>query len=135
MIRIPTATKRERKPRQDREHAEAVALMRLVKMHEQRWPELRWLFHVPNGGARSKAAGGKLKAEGVKRGVPDYLFPVRRMDFVGLAIELKANGGRLEPEQREWGELLCRQGWRATVCYGAEEAWAVIRQYLSEGEK
>ena len=39
---------RERKPRQDREHAEAVALMQRVKLHEARWPALRWLFAVPN---------------------------------------------------------------------------------------
>lgn len=128
------AFKRERKPREDREHKEAVAFMKLVDMHLGRWPELSRLFHVPNGGARSKAAAGKLKAEGVKRGVPDYLFPVRSGDYVGLAIELKASGGRVEPEQRDWLTHLQSQGWVAVTAYGAVEAWEFLRRYV-EGVK
>lgn len=130
-IRIPKPIRRERKPRQDREHAEAVALMRLVRMHENRWPALKMLFHVPNGGARSKAAAGKLKAEGVRPGVPDYLLPVRAGQFVGLAVELKACGGRVEPAQREWLDALKSQGWLCDVAYGAEEAWRKITFYLT----
>ena len=75
---------RERKPRQDREHAEAVALKQRVRLHEARWPALRWLFAVPNGGARNKVAGAKLKAEGVRRGVPDYLWPQRSVVTGGM---------------------------------------------------
>jgi hypothetical protein len=120
---------RQRKPRQDREHAEAVALMRLVKLHEARWPALRWLFAVPNGGARNKVAGAKLKAEGTRRGVPDYLWPQRSGSYVGLALELKAKGGRVEPAQRDWLAHLEAQGWRCVVAYGADEAWAAIREY------
>lgn len=140
---------RERKPRVDREHAEAVALMQIVRLHEPRWPALRWLFAVPNGGARSKAAAGKLKAEGTRRGVPDFLWPVHSVParipsiaariaagsvgyptyWVGIALELKAKGGRLEPEQREWLLHLESQGWRCVVAYGADEAWKAIREY------
>ena len=47
--------------------------------HEQRalalwldWHKILWC-HVPNGGERSKAVAGKLKAAGVKAGVPDVL--------------------------------------------------------------
>ena len=134
MIVTTQAFKRERKPRIEREHVEAVALMKIVGMHEGRWPELSRLFHVPNGGSRSKAAAGKLKAEGVKRGVPDYLLPVRRGEYVGLAIELKASGGRVEPEQRDWLTHLQSQGWVAVTAYGAVEAWEFLRKYV-EGAK
>ena len=120
---------RERKPRVDREHAEAVALMQLVRMHEARWPALRWLAAVPNGGARNKVAGAKRKAEGVRRGVPDYLWPQRSGSYIGLALELKAKGGRLDPAQRDWLAHLESQGWRCVVAYGADEAWAAIREY------
>lgn len=125
----PRKSPRQRKPRQDREHAEAVALMQRVKLHEARWPALRWLFAVPNGGARNKVAGAKIKAEGGRRGVPDYLWPQRSGAFVGLAIELKANGGRLDPAQRDWLAHLEAQGWKCVVAYGADEAWTAIREY------
>ena len=134
MIVTTQAFKRERKPRIEREHVEAVALMKIVSMHEGRWPELSRLFHIPNGGARSKAAAGKLKAEGVKRGVPDYLFPVRRGEYVGLAIELKASGGRVEPEQRDWLTHLQSQAWVAVTAYGAVEAWEFLRKYVESAK-
>ena len=120
---------RERKPRQDREHAEAAALMQIVRAHESRWPALVRFFAVPNGGARSKASAGKMKAEGVRRGVPDYLWPLKVGSCPGLALELKAKGGRLAPEHREWIDHLQLQGWLCVVAYGADEAWAAIRAY------
>lgn len=132
---IAISKMRERRPRIDREHQEAVALMKLVRMHEVRWPELVWIFHVPNGGARSKAVAGKLKAEGVRSGVPDYLFPVRSGGYVGLAVELKAKGGRVEPAQRDWIIHLQSQGWCALACYGAEEAWQAIQRHLKGIER
>ena len=139
----PRKAPRERKPRQDREHAEAAALMQIVRAHESRWPILRMLFAIPNGGWRGKprklrnvtlppTAAVKAKAEGVKPGVPDYLMPARNGAIHGLAVELKAEGGRLEPEQREWLAALQSQGWRCVVAYGADEAWAAIRQYAIE---
>ena len=71
------------------EHTEAVVFMRAVRGAEAQWPELRWLFAVPNGGWRAKRTAAAMKAEGAKPGVPDYLLPVARGGFSGLAIELK----------------------------------------------
>lgn len=113
------------------EHVEAVLLMRAVVGAEHEWPELRWFAAIPNGGFRSKRTAGQLKAEGVKRGVPDYLFPVQRGGYVGLAVELKTEIGRPSPEQREWLAELRRQGWRAEICKGWEQAWATVRDYLA----
>lgn len=125
---------RERRPRIDREHIEAVALMKMVRMHEGRHPELKWLHHVPNGGARSKAAAGKLKAEGVRPGVLDYCIPVRRGQCPGLVLELKAVGGRLSPEQREWAAHYRAQGWEVVVAYGWADAWRAIIEYVRRAE-
>ena len=124
------------------EHEEAKALMRLVHLHEAQHPELRWFAAIPNGGARSKATAGKLKAEGVRKGVPDYLMPVSMSvkdgdvvglyrEYIGLAIELKRRkGGRVEPEQHDWMAHLSEQGWRCHVASGHEVAWAAICEYL-----
>lgn len=122
------------------EHSEAVRLMYLVRLHEKMHPELRWLFAVPNGGHRNKVAAGKLKAEGVKPGVPDYLLPVAshlphaelRVDkWRGLAIELKrTRGGRTSDEQADWIAHFDSECWRVAICKGHEHAWAVICEYL-----
>jgi hypothetical protein len=121
------------------EHAEAVALMRLVHLHEPQHPVLTRFFHCPNGGLRSKAAAGKLKAEGVRPGVPDFLLPAsgyakeRGMydRYVGLAIELKRRkGGAVSAAQRDWIEYLSDAGWRVVVADGHERAWACICEYI-----
>lgn len=114
------------------EHVEAVTLIRVVRMHENRWPELRLLFAVPNGGARNAIVAKKLKAEGVRPGVPDYLLPVARAGFHGLALELKTLTGYASREQRDWIASLRREGWRAEVCRGWSAAWDVLREYLGD---
>jgi len=112
------------------EHVEAVTLLRVVRLHERQRPELALLFAVPNGGDRNPVVAAKLKAEGVRAGVPDYLLPVARQGFHGLAIELKAVGGRPSSEQRQWLADLVAQGWRAEVCVGWGAAWDVLSDYL-----
>lgn len=61
-------------------------------------------FHVPNGGGRSRAEGGILKAMGVKRGVPDIviILPSGKAAF----IELKAGKGTLTTEQKAFRDSL-----------------------------
>ena len=112
------------------EHVEAVTLMRVVKLHEAKYPALRMLFAVPNGGDRHPAVAAKLKAEGVKAGVPDYLMPVPSGDYIGLAVELKTMTGSASREQKDWLQALRAAGWRAEVCKGWESAWAVTREYV-----
>lgn len=112
------------------EHVEAVTLLRVVRLHEHQQPELAVFFAVPNGGDRNPVVAAKLKAEGVRAGVPDYLLPVARQGFHGLAIELKAKGGYASPEQRRWLRELECHGWRAEVCVGWAAAWDVLGDYL-----
>jgi hypothetical protein len=113
------------------EHAEAVALMRCVRLHEARWPELRLLYAIPNGGDRHPIVAAKMKAEGVRAGVPDYCLPVPRGGYHGLYVELKTPTGYPSREQRAWIAALREQGYRAEVCRGWAAAWDVIRDYLT----
>jgi hypothetical protein len=112
------------------EHIEQAAVFAWARLAEPAYPELALLFAVPNGGVRNKVTAARLKAEGVKRGVPDMWLPVARGDCHGLVIELKAKGGRPTPEQRVWLAALEAQGWRALVCVGREQAIAALEQYL-----
>lgn len=123
-------TPKSRNRRCATEHAEQCALIQVAGMHARSHPELALLFAVPNGGERRPLVAAKLRMEGVRRGVPDLLLPVRRGEHAGLAIEMKAMDGRASPEQREWLDLLRWQGWRAEVCHGWQSAWLVLRDYL-----
>lgn len=97
-----------------------------------RWPkEMRMLYHVPNEGKRSRANGARLKAEGLRAGVPDINLDVARGEYHGLRIEMKRRrGGRVSPEQAAWLEALREQGYAAVVAYGWEEAADAIEKYL-----
>lgn len=114
------------------EHDEQCALMVHVGYYLGRWPELALLYAIPNGGQRSKAVAGKLKAEGVKPGVPDLCLPVPRGGFHGLYIEMKRVGERdaTSPAQKAWHAALRAQGYRVVVCEGEAEAMAVIIEYM-----
>ena len=114
-----------------KEGQEQATLMNWAAMHKDVYPELALLFHIPNGGGRSKAEAGRFKAEGVKAGVPDLMLPVARGEYHGLFIELKRlDGGTVSKAQKEWIRDLNAQGYRAEVCKGWEAASRVIRDYL-----
>jgi hypothetical protein len=86
---------------------------------------------IPNGGARHRLVAAKLKAEGVKAGSPDWVWPSPRGGFVGLAIEFKSEGGTPTKEQRERLDALQRDGWCAVMCWSWESAARIVLGYAS----
>lgn len=48
------------------EDTEQIKVISWAKHNESRMPELKWLYHCPNGGSRNKAEAIKLKQMGVK---------------------------------------------------------------------
>lgn len=118
------------KPRRISESVEQQTIMQWADFSSGRYPELELLYHIPNEGKRSKATAGRLKAEGLKKGVPDLCLPVARGGYHGLYIELKAIGGRPTHEQVGWIGNLRQQGYHAEICAGADRAIRVIEEYL-----
>jgi len=96
----------------------------------ERWPCLKLLHHVPNGGTRDTVEAKNLKRAGVKPGVPDLDLPVARGKYHGLRIEMKTEAGTESVEQCWWREELTAQGYFATVCHGWSVAVRVIEWYL-----
>ena len=133
-LRRVVARSRKRVAR-DSEHVEQVALMRWATFARARFPELVLLYAVPNGGHRHKATAARLKAEGVKRGVPDVCLPVARSGAHGLYIEIKTERGKATSEQLGWIRALRRQGYVAEVCRGWESARSMIEHYLAESSR
>lgn len=113
-----------------------IALFAWADRAQTTMPELRLLFAIPNGGARAKATAGRLKAEGVKAGVPDICLPVQRGGFGACYIELKApkegtkRAGVVSQVQKDWLEALRDEGNVAVVCYGWEGARQMLIKYL-----
>jgi hypothetical protein len=88
----------------------------------------RW-FHPPNGGHRLKSVAGKLKAQGVKPGVPDVV--VLRPNGAPIWIELKAFGGVLSVSQRDfrdWAEA-SQQPYR--VCRSVGEVEIFLKDFIA----
>lgn len=113
------------------EHAEQVALMRWASMASGQMPELRLLYAIPNGGMRNVVVARKLKAEGVRSGVPDLCLPVPRGTFCGMYIELKRRkGATVSDEQKSWIAELRANRYHAVVCHGWEMARVMIVDYL-----
>ena len=118
------------------EHAHQAMLFAWASLMQQLRGDLKWLYAVPNAGKRTPSAGARMRAEGLKAGVPDICLPIKRMGYGCLYIELKrpktakASKGVASTEQKEWIDGLNDQGQKALVCYGWLEAARVIEDYL-----
>jgi len=92
---------------------------------------LERLYAIPNGGQRHGVVAARLKAEGVKAGVPDLHLPVAMHGYHSLYIELKKKGGKVSPSQTEWHIALRLQNNCVVVCYSWEEAASTLQNYLT----
>ena len=114
------------------ESQEQTCLFRWSQMQQGCWPELRLLYHIPNGGSRHRLEAAHLKQQGVRAGVPDICLPVARGGNHGLYIELKRRkNSRVTPDQMKWISDLLAQGYAAAVCRGCDEAISLITDYLT----
>lgn len=112
-----------------------------VRWFNLQWPEYRGLlFAVPNGGARSKATAGKLKAEGVVPGVADLVLLVPQWFttwreqqgclYAGLCIEMKTTKGHQSPEQKAWQAKVEEMGYKYIVVRILDDFISQINEYL-----
>lgn len=105
-----------------------IAVAKLLKDHAL--PEWNW-FHVPSGEHRDIRTAAKLKAMGVKRGIPDFVLisPYGSVRF----LELKRLSGKLSDAQEEF-RLWCIQhgaphvvAWTMDQVLAALNSWRVLR--------
>lgn len=112
------------------------------------YPDLDLMHAIPNGGDRTPDVGARMRAEGVKPGIPDTFLPVPKGIWHGLYIEFKRpalkpkvleedakhggflNDGRSEV-QRKMGSRLIDQRYAVVVAYTWEEAAEVVRNYYT----
>jgi len=73
------------------ETATQIAFIRWARLASSTIPQLKWIFHVPNGEKRDKRTAGRLYAMGVKAGVWDLFWPCPRHGYAGVFIEFKSS--------------------------------------------
>lgn len=126
------------------EAAHQTALFAWATLQMKEYPELKWMHHIPNGGARGNdkrsamIRGAQLKQQGVKIGVADIFLPIKRGEYSGLYIEMKKpdqkpkrdGKGGVSDEQQEFGDFVKTQSFGWCVCYSWDEAADLIIQYL-----
>lgn len=89
---------------QNRKRSEATEqeiVINWCEYNSPRHPELKLIYHVPNGGSRNQLEAANLKRQGVKAGVPDLNLPVALNGFHGLYIEMKF-GKNKTTEKQKW---------------------------------
>lgn len=116
--------------------------MQWAKRSEGLYPQLRWLFAIPNGAKlpymRNKGGGRyapqayRLIAEGMKAGIADLFLPYPSGGFCGLWIEMKFKDNRPTKDQEEFLADMNQSGYLAVACWNAEDAIDTIKCYLAD---
>ncbi len=90
----------------------------------------KFFYAVPNGGYRTKRTGGILKAEGLKKGVPDIHCFIAVPPFHSLYIEMKTKTGELSQDQESMISMLRKEGHKVVICRSVMGAIDEIFKYL-----
>ena len=90
------------------------------------------LFHIANEGIRPGRQGGRLKSEGIVRGVADLCLAMPRHGYGALYIEMKRPGCRQSSEQTTWQKSIEKHGNKYVVCRSLNEFMVTINRYLGQ---
>jgi len=119
------------------EHSQQAAFFCWCANESKNFPALSFAFAIPNGGERNKVQASRLKAEGVKPGVPDVFFPYQSKGYNGLWLEFKKPGventknGGLKPAQVDYRDYLQSQNYLHKVVYNWLQAAETVVSYVS----
>lgn len=122
------------------EHDDQARVIAWAELAKGTYPELDLLFSIPNGaklpwrkdsqGRRYSPEARKLKAEGMRAGVPDLMLAVPRGPYHGLFIELKHDHNKPSEAQTLFMNALTAQGYYAVPVWEWEDAIRLIQNYL-----
>lgn len=112
------------------EHIEQVKFIQYVRVFHPDLDGLYWA--TPNGGKRDVKEAVRLKAEGVRRGVPDIQFAIPSGTKYGLFLEFKRPDGKgvVSKEQKFVMGKLEANGYKCAVVKNTSEAKNILNLYL-----
>ncbi len=117
------------------EHQIQSEYFKILAWNESKFPDLKYIFAIPNGGKRSIGVAVKMKREGVRRGVPDIFIPIPKMDNLlciisGKWLETKTDIGKQSKEQKEYQKFLLDKGYNYALCRSVNELLDETENYL-----
>ena len=125
----------------DQEHQEQKSV---VEWWSLAYPLYRdYLYAVPNGSYLGKdettrfITMKKLKAEGLRKGIPDLSLDIPNKHYHGLKIEMKATGrtwAHVSKDQRVKLAMFESAGFKAIPCAGVIDAINEIKDYVKDIE-
>jgi len=86
-------------------------------------------YHFPLEGKRNPMYAKILKRQGMIPGVSDIFLPRGNAFHKGVWIELKTLAGKISPAQTVFMNQMIDEGYLARVCYSAEEAIQLIKDF------
>lgn len=113
------------------EDTEQILFIQWCRLHEDVYPQLRWIHHIPNGGRRDAKEAAVLKQMGVKAGVSDIHFPYPSGRYIGMYIEMKYGSNLPSKEQREFMREMEFAGHYCCICYSAAAAVKAVEEYMN----
>lgn len=87
-------------------------------------------LHIGNERKASYYAGYIMKRMGVLKGASDLFMAWPSGGYHGLFIEVKSKIGRPSPEQEAFIDRMREAGYRAEICYGADEVINTMKDYI-----
>ena len=109
-------------------HEESYMQKIVVSYVRNKHPEI--IFTCAPAVANTARTGRNNKLMGYQAGWPDLFFALARKGYYGLAIELKTAKGKVSEYQKHVNATMNANGYKAVICYSAEEAILTIDQYL-----
>lgn len=88
-------------------------------------------LHIGNERKASYYAGYIMKRMGVLKGASDLFMAWPNSGYHGLFIEVKSKVGRPSPEQKAFIGRMRDVGYKAEICYGADEVIHTMQDYLT----
>ena len=123
------------------ESAHQKAVFAWAALNLDKYPMLAYMHAIPNGGRRDAITAARMKAEGVKSGVPDIFLPWPKVDsridnkesvgVHGLYIEMKIKGGKISDNQKRFIDYLNNNNYKVVICYNWQSAIESIESYLN----
>lgn len=129
----PRAIAKRRRPRHLEDSQQELLFRWMQRVQYRGHPLERYAWHTPNGGKRNAREAARLKAMGVKAGVPDVFVAIPMNGWSGLFIELKCEGRKTTGAQERVIAMLIGQGYRVEVTQDKSmPAWRQAARSISD---